>query len=79
LPTFFVILGNFPLGTLSSMASTYCRLSWHTPQGAGGWSSPSYCVPQVVRMKFGMAHHPLGSPHTPGVTSSTEFPAGSRK
>jgi hypothetical protein len=25
------------------------------------------------------AYQPLGNPHKPGVTSSTEFPAGSRK
>src|SRR5262245_53660090 len=25
---------------------------------------------------FAFAHQPLGSPHTPGVTSPTEFPAG---
>jgi hypothetical protein len=23
-------------------------------------------------MKFGIGHHPLGNPHTPGVTNSTE-------
>jgi len=43
------------------------------------WLLSAYCVPQVVQMKCGMAHHPLGRPHTPGVISSTEFPAGSRK
>ncbi len=48
-------------------------------QAAGGGSLSAYCVPQVVQMKFGMAYHPLGNPHMPGVTSSTKFPAGSRK
>src|SRR5262245_13770392 len=61
------------------VALTYCRSSWQMVQPAGGWSPSAYCVPQVVQMKFGIAHHPLGNPHTPGVTSSTEFPAGSRK
>ena len=58
---------------------TYCRSSWQMVQAAGGCSLSAYCVPQVVQMKFGMAHHPLSNPHTPGVTSSTEFPPGSRK
>src|SRR6516162_2385996 len=48
-------------------------------QAVGGWSLLAYCDPQVVQMKFGIAHHPLGNPHTPGVTSSTEFPAGGTK
>jgi hypothetical protein len=61
------------------VALTYCRSSWQMVQAAGGWSLSAYCVPQVVQMKFGIAHHPLGKPHTPGVTSSTEFPVGSRK
>jgi hypothetical protein len=50
-----------------------------SPLPLGGWSLLAYSVPQVVQMNFGIAHHPLGNPHTPGVTSSTEFPAGSRK
>ena len=54
-------------------------LASQTAQAAGGRSPSAYCVPQVVRRKFGMFHHPLGKPYTPGVTSSTEFPAGSRK
>ena len=61
------------------VALTYCRSSWQMVQAARGWSLSAYCVPQVVQMKFGIAHHPLGKPHTPGVTSSTEFPVGSRK
>src|SRR6516164_2524051 len=61
------------------VALTYCRSSWQMVQAVGGWSLLAYCDPQVVQMKFGIAHHPLGNPHRPGVTSSTEFPAGSRK
>jgi hypothetical protein len=48
-------------------------------QAAGGWSLSAYEVSQVMQMKFGIVHHPFGKPHTPGVTSSTKFPAGSRK
>jgi catechol 2,3-dioxygenase-like lactoylglutathione lyase family enzyme len=61
------------------VALTYCRSSWQMGQEGGGCSVPAYCVPEVVKMKFVIAHHPLGNPHTPGVTSSTKFPAGSRK
>lgn len=61
------------------VALTYCRSSWQMAQASGGWSLSAYCVPPVVQMKFGIAHHPLDNPHTPGVTSSPKFRAGSRK
>jgi len=33
----------------------------------------------IGQLSMRTAHHPLGNPQSPGVTSSTEFPAGSRK
>src|SRR6478735_11648739 len=34
---------------------TYCRSSSQIGQAAGGFSLGSYCVPQVLQMKAGMA------------------------
>jgi hypothetical protein len=34
---------------------TYCRSSSQIGQLAGGFSLGSYCVPQVLQMKAGMA------------------------
>ncbi len=34
---------------------------------------------QVLRRELRWNYHPVGNPHNPGVSNSTEFPAGSRK
>ena len=59
----------------SQRAATATRWGWLA--GVGQRDAPGH--PQDSQMKFGMAHHPLGNPQIPGVTSSTKFPAGSRK
>ena len=40
------------------VALTYWRLSWQMAQAAGAWSPSTYCVPQVVQMKFVTVHPP---------------------